>query len=163
MLNATVGVQVNPETIPEVVETAGESFADSSAIELVFCSTVNRGPSAKLFSETRQLVETYVGVSSAEAALVTAWNATTWFADILPNPPALFLHGSDMSLAITLFRLLRCIGRHPLILTEIGRAALCSLMALRPTFLIETAPTNVRRSGPGAVHQRLGSDDHRDR
>jgi hypothetical protein len=105
---------------------------------------VNRGPSANLFRETRQLVETYVGASAAEAALVTAWNATTWFADILPNPPALFLHGPDMILAITLFWLLSCIGRHPLILTDLDRSALCELMALRPTFLINQAQMSAR-------------------
>jgi len=168
-------VENNSGTIAGVFETAGESFADGSAIELVSSSTgnrpglffwrdgrdptvashvqregrfyvpinagstiwaattlptgiVDRGPSANLFAETRQLVETYIGASSAEAALATAWNATTWFADILPNPPALFVHGPDMSFAIKLFWLFSCIGRHPLIVTEIGRAALCSLM-----------------------------------
>jgi hypothetical protein len=104
----------------------------------------DRGPSANLFEETRDLFEHYGGLSQAEAALVTAWNATGWFADMLSNPPVLFMHGPDMGLAITLFRLLSCIGRHPLILTEIDRAALCSLMILQPTFLINQVQISPR-------------------
>jgi hypothetical protein len=97
---------------------------------------VDRGPSANLFRETRQLVETHVGVSTNEAALATSWNATTWFADILPKPVTLFIHGAGMDLAMRLLWLLSCLARHALIVTEMNRTAFYSLMAVRPTLLL---------------------------
>jgi hypothetical protein len=97
---------------------------------------VNRGPSANLFSETAQLVTSYLGMSSEEAALATAWVVTTWFVDVLSNPPTLFIHSRDMNAAMLLLTLFSCITRHPLVLTEITRAAFRSLMAVAPTLLL---------------------------
>jgi hypothetical protein len=96
----------------------------------------NRGPSADLFSETCQLVTTYVGTSADEAALLTAWNVTTWFVDVLPNPPTLFIHGGDMNRAMQLLTLLDCVTRHPLLLGEMTRTAFHSVMAVGPTLLL---------------------------
>jgi hypothetical protein len=89
-----------------------------------------------LFSETANLFRTYIGMSAAEAALVTAWNATTMFADVLLNLVLLFMHGPNMNVAMKLLRLLSCISRHPLILTEIDRAAICWMMKIQPTLLV---------------------------
>lgn len=103
---------------------------------------VDRGPSANLFRETCQLFETHVGISANEPALATSWNATTWFADILPNPVSLFIHGTDMNRAMRFLWVLRCVARHALILTELSRQAFHSLMAVRPTLLLDQ-PQNV--------------------
>ena len=99
-------------------------------------SVADYGKGSDLFTETRELLETHLGFSAAEAALATGWICTCWFADFLSSPPTLFVYGSDMGLAITLFQLLSCICRHPLLLAELNRASLCALMALRPTWLI---------------------------
>jgi hypothetical protein len=97
---------------------------------------VDRGPAAELFGETADLFRTYAGMSTAEGALLTAWNATTQFADVLLNLPTLFIHGPDMVAAMKIMRLLSCIARHALILTEIDRAAICWLMKIQPTLLL---------------------------
>jgi hypothetical protein len=56
------------------------------------------GTREQLFTETRSLFEAHVGYSPPEAALLTAWNRTSWFADVLPRPPSVFIHGFDMNL-----------------------------------------------------------------
>ena len=112
--------------------------ADPSVWEATTLPTevADRGAAAELFGETKDLFRTYVGMSTAEGALATAWNAISWFADVLLNLPTLFIHGQDMSAAMTLLRLFSCIARHGLILTEINRPALCCLMKLQPSLLI---------------------------
>src|SRR5579864_1039140 len=81
----------------------GKVYVPSNVDPTIWAATTlptgveNRDPSANLFSETRQLVTTYVGTSADEAALVTAWSVTTWFVDVLPSPPTLFIHGGDMN------------------------------------------------------------------
>jgi len=124
------------------VEHAGKSFRPPSLPASIFRATrlptgvVDFGTPEELMADTRCLFETHLGCSTGEAALLTAWSVSTWFSDLLPSPCTLFLHGFDMDQAIGLFRLLACTGRHPLLLTEITRPALASLMALRPTLLL---------------------------
>jgi hypothetical protein len=97
-------------------------------------------PAGALFQEVAGLFICYVGVSPIEASKIAYWNATTWFADCLPNPPALAVSGLDLSHAINLFRLIRCVCRRGLILAEITRSALGSLpMELRPTVMVAQA------------------------
>jgi hypothetical protein len=96
----------------------------------------DRGPAANLFGEICQLIEKYAGISTDQAAMVTAWNATSWFGDVLPNPPILFIHGEDMNAAIRLLLLLNCITRHGLLLTELSRSMFHSLMPAGPTLLL---------------------------
>jgi len=96
----------------------------------------NRGSSRKLFAQTTDLIEEYVGIPTADAAIATAWNASTHFADILPSPPSLLISGFDMHSAMILLKLLSCTARHPLILTEVDRNALRLLASLQATLLI---------------------------
>jgi hypothetical protein len=105
---------------------------------------VDRGSSAKLLSETRDLIKNCVGLSTDEAALITSWNATTWFADIFPNPLTLFLHGTDMGLAMRLLWVLSFLARHALIVAEMSRTALYSLMAVGPTLLLNQPQMSTR-------------------
>jgi hypothetical protein len=95
------------------------------------------GAPGALFREITTLFEEYGGLSASGASLLTYWNASTWFADHLPSPPALTVSGPDLSQAITLFQLIRCVCRRGLILGEMTRSAFGSLpMELRPTMMI---------------------------
>jgi hypothetical protein len=90
-----------------------------------------------LFKGIANLFERYIALSAPEAAMVTAWTATTWFPDYLSSPPTLVVSGPDMSHAITFFRLLGCVCRRGLLLAEFSRSSFRSLpMALRPTLLV---------------------------
>lgn len=90
----------------------------------------------ELFIRVLDLFGRYVGVSRSEAALLTAWTTTTWFADQVSSPPALVISGPAMDHAITLLRLLSCVCRRPVILADINQAALFSLMSLPATLLV---------------------------
>jgi hypothetical protein len=90
-----------------------------------------------LFKGIANLFERYVALSAPEAAMVTAWTATSWFPDCLWSPPTLVVSGPDMSHAITFFRLLGCVCRRGLLLAEFSRNSFRYLpMALRPTLLV---------------------------
>jgi hypothetical protein len=95
----------------------------------------DRGPAASLFGESCRLIEKYAGISADQAAMATGWTAATWFVDVLPNPPILFIHGEDMNAAIRLLSLLNCITRHGLLLAELTRSMFHSLMPAGPTLL----------------------------
>jgi hypothetical protein len=103
------------------------------------------GTARQLFSQIRKLFEQYVGLSSPESALMTAWCCSTWFQDCVSSPPTLVISSPDMDPAITLFRLLGCLCRRSLLLADITRAGLLSVMALRPTLLINqsSAPSRI--------------------
>jgi hypothetical protein len=98
-----------------------------------------------LFKEIANLFERYIGLSAPEAAMATAWTATTWFSDCLSSPPTLVVSGPDMGHAVVFFRLLRCLSRRGLLLAEFSRSSFRSLpMALHPTLLLNQpylAPT----------------------
>jgi hypothetical protein len=95
------------------------------------------GSTKALFGGIANLFERYVALSAPEAAMVTAWTATSWFPDCLWSPPTLVVSGPDMSHAITFFRLLGCVCRRGLLLAEFSRNSFRYLpMALRPTLLV---------------------------
>jgi hypothetical protein len=101
---------------------------------------VSYGTTRKLFTEVARLFERHIGFSKPEATAIAIWSATTWFPDCLPSPPALLITGPAMSQAITLFRLLHCLCRHPLMLADVSRSAIRSLpMDLRPTLIVNQA------------------------
>jgi hypothetical protein len=95
------------------------------------------GTIEEFFKRTANLFEHYIGLSVPEAAMATAWTATTWFPDCLSSPPTLVVSGPDMSHVITFFRLLACVCRRALVLGEISRSLVRSLpMALHPTLIV---------------------------
>ena len=106
---------------------------------------VDRGSSAKLLAETQKVVEDFTGVPTWQAALATAWNATTHFADLLPSPPALLISGSDINCAMALLQILSCTARHSIILSEVSQDSLRSLAAAQPTLLINSPVMSQRR------------------
>ena len=94
------------------------------------------GTARKLFAQIRNLFERYIGLTSPEGSLMTAWVCSTWFPDCVSSPPTLMISGPEMRAAITLFRLLSCLCRRSLVLADINRAGFLSLMPLQPTLLI---------------------------
>lgn len=95
-----------------------------------------------------ELFERHWGLSRPESSLLACFPISTWLADRLANPLSLAICCSDEALGIDVLRLLDCLCRHPLLLTEVTPASLCSLpMHLSPTLLLnqqELRP-NVRR------------------
>jgi hypothetical protein len=94
------------------------------------------GTARQLFSQVRELFERYAGLASPESAVITAWTCSTWFSDCLSSPPTLVISSPDMVPAVTLFRLLGCVCRRSLLVADITRANFVSVMALRPTLLM---------------------------
>jgi hypothetical protein len=97
---------------------------------------VDNGLPRMLFAEVLTLFQRYIGLASPEAALLTAWNFSTWFPDCVSSPPTLVISTPDSAHAITLFRLLAALCRRSLVVADINRAAFLSLMRLQPTLLI---------------------------
>jgi hypothetical protein len=94
------------------------------------------GTNKELFAQIRILFEQYIGLTSPEGALLTAWVCSTWFPDCLSSPPTLIISGPETGPAIILFRLLSCLCRRSLVLAKLDRTALLSLMSLQPTLLV---------------------------
>lgn len=89
----------------------------------------------QLFEETLQLFSgSGFGATIARAA--TYFVFATWFAEVLPFAPFVFVTGPRFE-AASLFRLLSFVVRHPLPISEFNRRALISLpMQMNLTFLI---------------------------
>jgi hypothetical protein len=113
------------------------------------------GTARQLFSQIRSLFERYVGLSSPESALMTAWSCSTWFPDCVSSPPTLVISSPDVDAAITLFRLFGCFCRRSLLLADITRAGFLSVMALRPTLLINQS------SRPSKIWDLWGTSNYR--
>jgi hypothetical protein len=100
-------------------------------------SAASFGTSRKLLEKISNLFETYIGLSPAQIPIASAWVISTWFPECWWRVPDLVITGWNMDLAVTFFRLLACLARHPLMLTGVGRATLRSLpMQVSPTLLI---------------------------
>jgi len=100
-------------------------------------SATDFGTSTELLERISKLFETYIGLSPAQIPLATAWAISTWFPESWWRIPELVITGWNMDLAVTFFRLLACLTRHPLILAGIERETLRSLpMQVCPTLLI---------------------------
>jgi hypothetical protein len=97
---------------------------------------VDYGTAQKLFSEVCHLFARYIGIAPPEAALLTAWICSTWFADCFSSPPTLIISGPDTGHAIALLRLLACLCRRSLVLADINRGGLLGVMHLQPTLLV---------------------------
>jgi len=102
------------------------------------------GSTKKLLCRIRELFERHAGLPQPESALLTAWATSSWFSDCLSSPPTLLISGADMGHAITLFRLLQCLCRRPVVLGDLNRAAFLSLTALGATLLINQPSLSAR-------------------
>jgi hypothetical protein len=90
-----------------------------------------------LFDAIGELYERHLGLLRPESRLLACFPLSTWLADRLANPLSLAICCSDEALGIDVLRLLDCLCRHPLLLTEVTPASLRSLpMHLSPTLLL---------------------------
>ncbi len=94
------------------------------------------GSARKLFSRILEIFEMHAGLSQPESALLAAWAASSWFPDCLSSPPMLLISGPEMGYAITVFRLLHCVCRRPLMLGDLNRTAFLALAPLGATLLV---------------------------
>ena len=99
--------------------------------------TVEYSSPEELFAGAASLFERFIGVSVPEAASITTWTATSYFADCMSSPPALLVFSPDRAQAIRLFRLLRALCRRGLLLAGLSRSAVLSLPTLMcPSLLV---------------------------
>ena len=105
-------------------------------MRLPACSSNYDSPRV-LFEAISKLFERHLSLLRPESALLACYPISTWLADRLANPLSLAICCSDEALGIDVLRLLDCLCRHPLLLTEVTPASLRSLpMHLSPTLLL---------------------------
>ena len=111
---------------------------DQTLVQAIQFATDAReyGSAHNLLNGVCELFARYIGVTSEEAALLTAWSTSTWFPECASSPPTLLITGTDMCHAIALLRLLRCLCRRALLLTDISRRDLLDVSFLQPTLLL---------------------------
>jgi hypothetical protein len=113
------------------------------------------GTNGKLFAQIRILFERHIGLTPAEASLMTAWVCSTWFQDCLSSPPTLMISGPETCRAISLFNLLSCLCRRSIILADLNRTGFLCLMPWQPTLLINLP------SGSLKILDLWGTSNHR--
>jgi hypothetical protein len=94
------------------------------------------GSTGKLLRRIRELFERYADLHQQDSALMTAWAASSWFPDCLSSPPTLLISGPDAEHAISLFRLLHCLCRRPVMLGDLDRNTFLSFASLGATLLM---------------------------
>jgi hypothetical protein len=95
------------------------------------------GTAAQLTSSMLKFLGRYANLPPDVAALVGAFALASWFGDCLPVAPLLYLLGPDTE-ATHLLRLMGCLCRRPILLSDIDIAALGTLPRnLNPTLLVK--------------------------
>jgi hypothetical protein len=90
-----------------------------------------------LFLQIASLFCRHLGLSSHESRLLSFFAISTWLADRLPVAPNLALFG-DEDLGLDILRLLSCLCRHPLALTNLTAGNFRALpMRLQLTLLLD--------------------------
>lgn len=80
-----------------------------------------------LFRQIRALIEKYSGLDEKWAVLITHAILSSWLVDLAPRPISLSLLGPESVQKSQLFRLLACLYRKPLMLTDVTVADLTHL------------------------------------
>jgi hypothetical protein len=102
------------------------------------------GSAGQLLGEISATVQDYTGLAHDFAILVAHFGIGSWLVDTLPTAPRLSILGPETVARAQLLRLLNCICRHALTLTEVDVAGVSSLpMRWRPTLLIEQPTLSV--------------------
>jgi len=76
------------------------------------------------------------GLSVDDADRITGGCQSSWFADILPTVPSLWISGEDAYLGMQVLRLATCFCRRPLLLGSVNRGGWNFIADFRPTLLI---------------------------
>jgi hypothetical protein len=102
----------------------------------------------QLFTEMLDVLEALSGIPKRELSPVPFWALATWFPELLPVLPTLIIAGPSPAEAQKFLRLLRCICRRGVLLTEVSSSAFLKLpMSLRPTLLLEQTRLDRRMRG----------------
>jgi hypothetical protein len=110
---------------------------------------------AQLFSDTYNFF-TENGVPSDAGLAATYFTFATWFADVLPEAPCIFISGARWE-GTNLLHLLSLVARHSLPIAEFNRRVLTSLpLDLQLTLLI-----NLERLSPKCAELLRSSNHHR--
>jgi len=153
--------KADKKTIAPQIEHSGRTYQppdlDQSMLRAIRFAhdAKSYGSTGKLLRRVRNLFERYAGLIQSDSALMTAWTASSWFADCLPSPPTLLISGADNGDAMTLFRLFHSLCRRPVVLGDLDRTAFFSLASLGATLLIN------QPNLPARIRDLLGSSNHR--
>ncbi len=131
-------------TVGSCVEHGGrvyEAPALDPLLQQAMRLPVGSGPysSARdLFAQVRDLPARYLGLPESESGLFACFVFSTWLSDGLPSAPTLTIFGTRAEGGIELLRLLSCVCRRPLLLTELTAGIFRSLPTqLSPTLLLD--------------------------
>ncbi len=89
-------------------------------------SSKSFGTAAQLTSSMLKFLGRYASLPPDVAALIVAFALSSWFVDCFPVAPSLYLLGPDNE-ATLLLRLMGCLCRRPILLSEVDIAALGTL------------------------------------
>jgi hypothetical protein len=93
---------------------------------------------SELFERIVDVVNNYFKLPARGLRAIAYFVLASWFPEILPTPPTLVITGPSSAEARRFLRLLRCLCRHGVIVTELSPAGFWTLpMHLRPTLLID--------------------------
>ncbi len=99
--------------------------------------------SKELFEDVRGLIAKYTGLGGNEASLAAFSVLASWFVDRIETPICLSIVGPQSTQGRQLFRLLGCLYRRALLLSDLTLAGVHSLpIALRPALFIERCEPN---------------------
>jgi len=99
--------------------------------------TIAYGSARSLFAAIADLFRHHLALPERESRLLASFSISTWLPDCLSTALGLAIFGSEQELGIDVLRLLGCVCRHPLILTELTPGAFRSLpMHLGLTLLL---------------------------
>lgn len=84
------------------------------------------GSTVKLISCLRDFLSTHLRLQPDVTVLLVAFGLATWFCDLMPVAPALYLFGPDTAIT-QVFRALACFCRRPVLLGDIDSGGLATL------------------------------------
>jgi len=96
------------------------------------------GRARVLFNRVSEILRTFINLPEEMHVPIVVYVLATWFPESLAVAPLLWITGPPTSVKTTLLRLLHCLCRRPILVTDLTPAALYSLPALlKPTLLID--------------------------
>jgi hypothetical protein len=112
------------------------------------------GTATQLFASMSKLLDRYANLPPGTTEIIVAFSLASWFVDCFPVAPLLHLLGPDNEITRVL-RLMDCLCRRPILLSDFDVAALSTLPSnLDPTLLV-----NQRNLGRCLTRVLLASND----
>jgi hypothetical protein len=107
--------------------------------------TQGSGEIRPIFEQMCKILQKLCALPEAQAGIVGFWVISTWFADCLFAPPVLSVYGANMTRAMHLFRVLRCLCRRGLLIAGLTPGKLQGLpWAFQPTLLLTQPSRNAQ-------------------